>query len=102
MSDFLDAQTPEETTQITVAMAAVTDRGMAESRHLRGEIYEVRAASDGKAYRVLFALEGKRGQILLAIEAFEKKTQRTPARSIERAEDRLTDWRARAKPRAID
>jgi Phage derived protein Gp49-like (DUF891) len=67
----------EDAGQVTAAMAMVTELGLKEARHLRGEIYEVRATSDGRAFRVLFALEGSRGQILLGIEAFEKKSQRT-------------------------
>jgi phage-related protein len=77
---------------VTAAMAVVADLGLRQARHLRGEIYEVRATSNGRAFRVLFALEGSRGQILLAVKAFEKKSQRTPARSILLAEARLVDW----------
>ena len=50
-------------------MGAVAELGLAEARHLRGDIYEVRAAIGGQAFRVLYANEGKRGQILLALEA---------------------------------
>jgi phage-related protein len=74
--------------------------GLGEARHLRGGIYEVRVAGDGAAYRVLFATEGRPAQILLALEAFEKKTQKTPARMIQLAERRLRDWRSRAISRS--
>lgn len=76
-------------------MAAVQRDGVLAARHLRGDIYEVRAKGDGSIYRVLFAREGRRGQVLLALSAFQKKTQRTPRREIELAGRRLTDWRAR-------
>ena len=70
--------------------------GASAARHLRGEVYEVRADGDRQAYRLLFAPEGRHGQILLALEAFSKKTQKTPPAKIELAEKRLADWRKRA------
>jgi phage-related protein len=76
-------------------MRHVAQEGLVEARHLRGEIYEVRADSGSSSYRVLFALEGRRGQILLALEAFQKKSQKTPTRIVELAERRLQDWRSR-------
>jgi len=62
--------------------------GLSVSRHLRGDIYEVRVDGDRQSYRVLFAAEGAKGQVLLALEAFSKKSQRTPLVSIETAERR--------------
>ena len=78
-------------------MRDVAQDGLVAARHLRGDIYEVRASGDRQAFRVLFANEGRRGQILLALEAFSKKTQRTPAPQMELAERRLADWRARGR-----
>ena len=98
--DFLDGLTEVQATQVLATMRTVAELGLVEARHLRGDIYEVRAAIGGQAFRVLFANEGKRGQILLALEAFEKKTQRTPPRTIALAETRLADWRSRARPRS--
>lgn len=98
--DFLDALTEAQAAQVLAAMRTVAELGLAEARHLRGDIDEVRAAIGGQEFRVLLANEGKRGQILLALEACEKKTQRTPPRTIELAETRLADWRSRAPPRS--
>ncbi|MFL5796574.1 MAG: type II toxin-antitoxin system RelE/ParE family toxin [Actinomycetota bacterium] len=69
--------------------------GLGAARHLRGEIFEVRADGDRATYRVLFALEGRSGQVLFALEAFSKMSRKTPPRSIELAERRLRDWRSR-------
>ena len=52
---------------------------------------------DRVIYRVLFAAEGRRSQVLLALEAFTKKTQKTPPKSIVLARERLADWRARGR-----
>jgi len=79
-------------------MKEVALEGLAAARHVRGEIYEVRADGDRVSYRILFATEGKRGQILLGLEAFGKKTQKTPPESMALAERRLRDWRARRRP----
>ena len=100
MRDFLDELTDAQAAQVLAAMRTVAGLGLVEARHLRGDIYEVRASIGGHAVRVLFANEGKRGQILLALEAFEKKSQRTPPRTIALAEARLADWRSRAGPRS--
>lgn len=69
--------------------------GLAVARHLRGEIYEVRADGDRQSFRILFAPEGLHSQVLLSLEGFSKKTQKTPREKIVRAERRLADWRRR-------
>ncbi len=77
-------------------MKDVALHGLRVAKHLRGEIYEVRADGPGGSYRILFAGEG-RGRILLSLVAFAKKTQRTPPGEIETAERRLRDWRTRSR-----
>jgi phage-related protein len=68
--------------EILAAMKDVQINGLVVARHLRGEIYEVRANGARAAYRVLFAVEGAKGQVLLAVSAFTKKTQKTPPRRL--------------------
>lgn len=85
--------------EILAAMKDVQVTGLAAARHVRGEIYEVRATGAHAAYRVLFATEGARSQVLLAVSAFNKKTQKTPPREIATAERRLADWRSRRRIR---
>ena len=79
------------------AMRRVSNQGLNEARHLRGDIYEVRASGDKATYRVLFATEGRYSQVLLSLEAFSKKTPKTPLGSMSLAEKRLKDWRLRGK-----
>ena len=69
--------------------------GMRAARHLRGDIWEVRVDGANQTYRVLFSSEGRFGQVLLALEGFTKKTQKTPARTIDLAARRLADWKKR-------
>lgn len=71
--------------------------GTAAARHLRGDIYEVRADAATRSFRLLFSCEGRFSQVLLALSVYEKRTQKAPAQEIELAEKRLKDWRERAK-----
>jgi phage-related protein len=87
----------EDAAAVVAAMKDVATVGLSAARHLRGEIYEVRADGLRASYRLLFSVEGRRGQVLLALEAFSKKSQKTPDRVIGLAERRLRDWRSRAK-----
>lgn len=93
--EFLADVTDEEAADVASAMKEVRLAGMAAARHLRGDIYEVRAESASRSFRILFASEGRYQQVLLSLSAFVKKTQRTPPREISVAEQRLLDWRTR-------
>jgi len=95
---FIDQLPDTDKASILAAMKEVRELGLPAARHLQGEIYEVRADGDRVIYRVLFATDGQREQILLTLEAFSKKTQHTPSRSIDTARRRLQDWRARGRP----
>jgi phage-related protein len=94
---FFDALSDEDYAAVRAAMKEVQEHGNVAARHLRRAIYEVRAEGVDLSYRVLFASEGKKSRILLSLHAFEKKTQKTPPDEIALAEDRLKDWRTRAK-----
>lgn len=83
--------------EIVAAMRQVQEDGLAVARHLRKDVYEVRAEGPHASYRVLFSAEGRWSQVLLALEAFSKKSQTTPQQLIDLAEARLHDWRERGK-----
>ncbi len=68
--DFLNGLTQDDKAEVVAAMADVAEDGLHVARHLRGDIYEVRAEGRDQAYRVLFAAEGRYSQVLLALEAF--------------------------------
>ncbi|MGI8700211.1 MAG: type II toxin-antitoxin system RelE/ParE family toxin [Nocardioidaceae bacterium] len=85
--------------EILAAMKDVQVNGLAVARHLRGDIYEVRATGARATYRVLFATEGAKSQVLLAVSAYSKKTPKTPPSEIATAERRLADWRSRRRAR---
>lgn len=94
---FIEKLSDQDAAAVAAAMKEVAIDGLKFARHLRGEIYEVRADADRSTYRILFATEGRRGQVLLALEGLSKKTDKTPPRAIALAERRLRDWRSRAR-----
>jgi len=100
IKEFIDGLSDVDAAAVVAAMKDVRDTGLVLARHLRGEIYEVRADGDRQTFRILFALEGLRSQILLALEGFSKKTQKTPPEKIQLAERRLVDWRRRGETRS--
>ena len=76
-------------------MKDVALNGLAAAKHLRGDIYEVRADALVRSFRILFVSEGRVGQVLLSLSAFAKKTRKTPVPELELAEGRLQSWRER-------
>jgi phage-related protein len=99
VKDFLDRLTDEEVAAVVAAMKEIVERGLPSARHLRGDVYEVRADAPTRSFRVLFSAEGRYSQVLLSLSAFEKRTQKTPSRELELALTRLQDWRARGTAR---
>jgi phage-related protein len=94
---FFDELTDEDAASVAAAMKEVREEGLRAARHLKGDIWEVRADGDGVIYRLLFAPQGSYGQILLALEGFSKKTQKTPPAKIQLAQRRLRDWNRRGE-----
>lgn len=99
---FIRALSTDDRAVILAAMTDVRMNGTRAARHLRGDIFEVRAFAEGRGYRILFAEEGRRSQVLLSLHAIAKQTQRAPARDIALAERRLSAWRERGRLRRRD
>ena len=97
IKDFLLGLPDEDRAALLEEMEYVRAHGISVARHLRQDIYEVRAFYNTKAYRILFACEGRFHHVLLALEGFQKKTQQTPRVHLKLAEQRLADWRRRGK-----
>ena len=95
VKDFLNDLTDDEVAAIVAGMKEVVALGMRAARHLRGEIYEVRADAATRSFRLLFAAEGRYSHVLLSLSVFEKRTQKTPPAEMAVAEARLKDWRTR-------
>lgn len=97
IKDFLLTLPDEDRAAILEEMEYVREHGAFVARHVRQDIYEVRAFYSTKAYRILFACEGRFHHVLLALEGFQKKMQQTPRTHLKLAEQRLADWRQRGK-----
>lgn len=95
--EYLAGLDPADRARIRLSMLAVAQDGRAASRHVHGDVYEVRAGRGGRAWRILFSAEGRYDHVLLALSSFEKKTQRTPQAEIDLADSRLRDWRERGR-----
>ena len=93
MKRFIDELDDEEAAAVIAAMKAVANQGIEHARHVRGDVYEVRAEAARRAFRILFAEETK--FILLALSGFSKTTRKTPRRELDLAETRLKEWRER-------
>jgi phage-related protein len=94
---FLSDLSDFDAAAVVAEMKAVLKEGMEAARHLRGEIYELRAEGENQSYRLLFAREGHYKQVLLALDAFSKKSQKCPPAKVQLAEKRLADWRRRGR-----
>ena len=67
--EFIDQLSDSDAAEVVAAMADVRKNGLVAARHLRGEIYEVRADGLEASYRLLFAEEGAKGRVLLGLHA---------------------------------
>jgi phage-related protein len=64
--------------------------GMPHVRSLGGKLWEMRLRdADGIARAIYFAATGRR---IVVLHAFEKKTQKTPKRSLDLAEKRMREF----------
>ena len=95
VNDFINKLSVLDRAAIKAVMKKVEQRGLVAARHVRNDIYELRAEGDRQSFRILFATEGRYKQVLLSLEGFSKKTQKTPQEKIELAEQHLRDWRQR-------
>lgn len=74
VKDFLDKLTDEEVAAVVAGMKDVAENGLPAAKHLRGDIYEVRADAPTRSFRLLFSAEGRFKRVL-SLSAFSKKTQ---------------------------
>jgi phage-related protein len=93
VKDYIDKLPEDHKQSIRTAKAAVLLAGLRAARHLRGDLYEVRAYAVGRHYRLIFSLEGRRA--LIQFDIFDKDDNKTSEAIIKRAQARLADWRSR-------
>ena len=95
VEEYLRSLPLEDQAAIAAAMHIARIEGLRVARHIEGDLYELRATGRNVSYRLFFSQEAK--FILLALDAIDKRTQRTPKHTVDRALYRLRDWRARGR-----
>src|SRR5713226_5972978 len=71
IDEYFDALSETDASAVAAAMRDVRDHGLEVARHLRDDIYEVRADGVDNSYRLLFAAEGRKSRILLGLHAMQ-------------------------------
>lgn len=84
--DFMDTLTESESKKIyyILDMLKVRDR-ISEKfvKHIKDGLYELRAEYNSNIYRVFFCFD--KGKIVILFNGFQKKTQKTPIKEINKA-----------------
>ncbi|WP_250690203.1 type II toxin-antitoxin system RelE/ParE family toxin, partial [Erysipelothrix aquatica] len=60
-----------------------------DTKHVDGEIYEMRIRHANDSYRVLFKYDEKARDVIVVSHGFAKKTQRTPEKEKQKARRRF-------------
>ena len=95
MEEFLDSLGPKQAQKVTWTLQVVKDLPMVPKQYFKklegtDDLWEVRAEFGGDAFRLLGFMAA--GRLVVLTNGFAKKTQKTPAREIELAEQRKRDY----------
>lgn len=85
-SDFLKKLSKEETLKIKKALGLFLEVDKLPyhyTKYIRDGIYEFRVSCRNSAFRIFFIYDGT--EIVVLFNAFQKKTQKTPNKEIEKA-----------------
>lgn len=97
VEDFLDQLDEKTQVRFVWSIEQLRQRNLQAKaplvKPLEGKLWEIREASHGNIYHVLyFFFTGRR---IVLVHGFQKKTQKTPRREIEIAQQRLADFQRR-------
>ena len=84
--DFIDTLTDAESRKVFYVIDMLKTQERVNARfvkYLRDEIYELRAEHSGNIFRVFFIFDD--GNVVLLFNGFQKKTQKTPEKEINKA-----------------
>ena len=59
-------------------------------KHLEGGLYEIRVSQGGNAYRIFCCFD--EGNLVILFNAFQKKSQKTPAEPLEKAKKIMAQY----------
>ena len=102
VEEFLDGLGPKQAQKIAWTLQVVKELPMVPRQYFKklegtDELWEVRAEFGGDAFRLLGFWDA--GRLVVLTNGFAKKTQKTPAREIELAEQRKRDYLNRKSKR---
>lgn len=97
---FLDSLTGDQVQKVTWVLQLIEDLEVIPAQYFKklvntDDLWEVRIQAGNNIFRLLGFLEGK--QMVILNHAFQKKTQKTPAKEILIAEARKKEYLKRRK-----
>ena len=100
VEDFLDSLSGEQAQKVTWVLQLIEDLEVIPAQYFKklvntDDLWEVRIQVGNNIFRLLGFLEGK--QMVILNHAFQKKTQKTPAKEILIAEARKKEYLKRRK-----
>lgn len=100
VEDFLDSLSVEQVRKVTWVLQLIEDLEVIPAQYFKklvntDDLWEIRVQIVSNAFRLLGFLEGK--QVVILNHAFQKKTQKTPAKEILIAEARKKEYLKRRK-----
>jgi phage-related protein len=100
VEDFLDSLSGEQVQKVTWVLQLIEDLEVIPAQYFKklvntDDLWEVRIQAGNNIFRLLGFLEGK--QVVILNNAFQKKTQKTPAKEILIAEARKKEYLKRRK-----
>lgn len=84
--DFLESLSEKVVTKIEYALSLLETQDKVSKKfvkYLRNDIYELRAEYESNIYRVFFIFDD--GNIVVLFNGFQKKSQKTPQKELEKA-----------------
>ena len=97
MEEFLDSLDPKQARKVAWVLQLVRDIPRPPKQYFKKllgtELWEVRAEFGGNTFRLLGFYDGP--SLVVLTSGFAKKTQKTPRREIESAENRMKEYLSR-------
>jgi phage-related protein len=93
--DFLDNLSARQAQKVTWVLRVIEDLPLVPTKYFKKlvhteEIWEVRVAVENNIFRLLGFFDGS--DLIIIDNAFQKKTQETPTKEIQLAEERRRDY----------
>lgn len=100
IEDFLDQLPTKSAQKVIWVLQLIEDLGHVPAKYFKKmvntrDLWEVRAFAGSNIFRLIGFFDGP--NLVILVHAFQKKTQKTPKRSIRLAEERKKDYFRRKK-----